>query len=373
MKKICVVTAARSDYGLLQWLIKDLSISKIFQLQLVVTGGHLLKSQGHTIDQIRQDGNSISYVVDAGLDTSSTASLAASMGRMAEGFSECFRQLQPDYILVLGDRYELLPICNTAFVMRIPIIHLSGGDVTEGAIDDGVRNAVTMLATYHFPGTEESAENISRMRGNKKNIWPVGEPGLDIFNRLPLWDRKTLADNLKLDVSKKWVLMTYHPETKESLEYNLNAVRNIFLSLEQLENFQTVITYANADFGGRQINNLIQELTKGKEKRFVVVPSLGQQRYVSFMRQVAFTIGNSSSGICEAPFLKIPVVNIGSRQKGRHICDNIIQSRTDVQSIFSSIQKALSKQHFGEDSSYWGDGHASERIEEILSNTISHE
>ena len=218
MKKICVVTAARSEYGLLRWLIEDLRKSNEFDLQLVVTGGHLLNSQGHTIDQIRQDGNHISYVVDVGLDISTTALLAASMGRMAEGFADCFQRLQPDYLLVLGDRYELLPICNTAFVMRIPIIHLSGGDVTEGAIDDGIRNAVTMLATYHFPGTEQSAENISRMRGTNKNIWVVGEPGLDIFNRLPLWGRKALADNLGLNFSKKWILMTYHPETKESLE-----------------------------------------------------------------------------------------------------------------------------------------------------------
>lgn len=165
MKKICFVTAARSEYGLLKWLMKDVEASESFQLQIIVTGGHLSKEQGHTIDQIIEDGFNIDDIVDSQLDTSATARIAESMGRMALGFAKAFEVLKPDYVLVLGDRYELLPICNTAFVMCIPIIHLSGGDVTEGAIDDGVRNAVTMLAEYHFPGTQSSAKNIMRMRG----------------------------------------------------------------------------------------------------------------------------------------------------------------------------------------------------------------
>ena len=218
MKKICFVTAARSEYGLLKWLMHDIDADSAFQLQLIVTGGHLLKEQGHTIDAIIADGFKIDAVVDANLDTSSTEKIASSMGRMAEKFAPVFSELKPDLLFVLGDRYELLPICNTAFVMRIPIAHLSGGDVTEGAIDDGVRNTVTMLADYHFPGPIDSAKNIERMRGNSKNIWAVGEPGLDAFNRIELMSRNQLADNLGLDVNKKWCLMTYHSETRESLE-----------------------------------------------------------------------------------------------------------------------------------------------------------
>lgn len=369
-KKICIITAARSEYGLLRWLIDDLSKASWAELQLVVTGGHLLQSQGHTIDQIKEDGYAITDIVDVELDPTTTASLSASMGRMAEGFAQCFDKLKPDYILVLGDRYELLPICNTAFVMTIPIIHLSGGDVTEGAIDDGIRNAVSMLATYHFPGTEASAKNIIRMRGSDKNIWAVGEPGLDIFNRLSLWSRQELANNLRINNDKKWVLMTYHPETRESLEYNLLAVKNILQALEKLKDFQTVITYANADFGGEQINSFIENYVTNHRGNFTVVPSLGQQRYVSFMKQVSFVIGNSSSGICEAPFLKIPVVNVGNRQKGRHLCDNIVQSNVDENSISNAIQKALFKHDFGKDYDYWGDGHTSEKIENILESLI---
>lgn len=182
-KKICFVTAARSEYGTLKWLMSDIKSCPEFEMQLIVTGGHLLMEQGHTIDQIIEDGFTPSYVVDVSLNLSSVVSIAEAMGQMGEGFAKAFDELNPDYVVVLGDRYELLSICNTAFVMGIPIIHLSGGDVTEGAIDDGIRNAITMLAEYHFPGTSESANNIIRMRGSSKNVWSVGEPGLDSFNR----------------------------------------------------------------------------------------------------------------------------------------------------------------------------------------------
>ena len=170
-KKICFITAARSEYGVLKWLMNDVQRNNCFQLQLIVTGGHLLQEQGHTIDTIINDGFTINATVDAKLDMTSNETIAESMGRMAMKLAPVFNELKPDLLVVLGDRYELLPICNTAFIMRIPIAHLSGGDITEGAIDDGVRNAVTMLAEYHFPGTPASAENIKRMRGSNKNIW----------------------------------------------------------------------------------------------------------------------------------------------------------------------------------------------------------
>ena len=173
MKKICFVTAARSEYGLLKWIMKDVSASDKFKFQLIVTGSHLSQEQGHTIDHIFDDGFVVDEIVDEAIDTSSLEMVADTMGRIAQGFAKALAKLTPDYIVVLGDRYELLPICNTAFVMRIPIIHLSGGDVTEGAIDDGIRNAVTMLADFHFPGTEESAQNIIRMRGSSDNVWNV--------------------------------------------------------------------------------------------------------------------------------------------------------------------------------------------------------
>jgi len=370
MKKICIVTAARSEYGLLKWLMKDIQESSEFELQLIVTGGHLLKEQGHTIDAIIADGFKPSAVVDCDLDTSSDYTLSASMGRMGEKFAGAFNELKPDLLFILGDRYELLPICSTAFLQHIPIAHINGGDVTEGAIDDGIRNAVTMLATYHFPGTEVSAKNIERMRGSKSNIWTVGQTGLDTFNRIGLMTRQELADNLGLDVNRKWVLMTFHSETRNTLKYNLDAVHNIISVLEKYPEFQTVLTYANADIGGKEINAFLEETAKNKSSYFKVVPSLGQRRYLSYMKQVAFVIGNSSSGILETPFLKVPTVNIGERQKGRYQCENIVQSGSALSELEKSVETALNKSRDIKDSDYWGDGHAAENMVRILKEEI---
>ena len=371
MKKICVVTAARSEYGLLKWLIKDIDESDDFTLQLIVTGGHLSYDQGHTIDQIIEDGFKIDYTVDAQLDTTSTARIAESMGRMAEGFAKAFEELEPDYLLILGDRYELLPICNTAFVMRISIIHISGGDVTEGAIDDGIRNAVTMLAQYHFPGTEDSAKNIIRMRGSNKNVWSVGEPGLDSFNREKLLTREELAGNFQLDINNRWALMTYHAETKESIEHNIHNVKNCVDVLVSQDDLQTIITYANADFGGSQINEYIEEVAQKYPKKLKVIPSLGHFRYLSFMKQVDFVIGNSSSGIVETPFMNIPTINIGNRQKGRHQCGNIVQCLPKLEAIRNAVENIeIVKKTFHDDLNYWGNGHTSEKIVEILKKEL---
>ena len=369
MKKICFVTATRAEYGLLRWLMKEVESSPEYELQLVVTGAHLLEEQGHTIDSIIADGFNITETADVRPDTSSTEAIADSMGRMAQVFSHVFARLSPDYVAVLGDRYELLPIVNTAFVMRIPIIHLSGGDVTEGAIDDGIRNALTMLADLHFPGTRDSAENIIRMRGSDKKVWAVGEPGLDSFYREPLMSRAELAAELGLDNSSKWGLFTYHAETRKSLEHNLNAVKTCLSLLAETDGIQTVATYSNADYGGKVINEYLEKVSAGFPRKIKVVPSLGNRRYLSYMKQAGFVMGNSSSGIIEAPFLGIPVINIGDRQKGRHRCSNIIQAEADENSIKAGFVKALNAGNTGKDN-YWGDGHTAEKIMEILKREI---
>ena len=368
MIKICIVTAARSEYGYLKWLIKDLSHSNNFEVQLLVTGGHLLNEQGSTINEIISDGLEITSVIDCNLDVSTKGNIAKSMGRLAVKFSEAFDKLTPDYLLVLGDRYELLPICNTAFIMRIPIIHISGGDVTTGAIDNGVRNAITMLADYHFPGPKSSANNIVRMRGDISNIWAVGELGLDAFHREKLLTRKEIAAFFNLNEDMHWGLMTYHPETTQSLDYNLNAVKACLEEIKHLKDYQFIVTYANADFGGNLINKILED---SSSDNLVVVPSLGHFRYLSFMKQVDFIIGNSSSGIVEAPFLKIPVINVGNRQNGRYLCDNIIQSSTCISEIHSSVKKAIDLDPSSfKDCDYWGDGFSTEKIVNILEREI---
>ena len=359
MKKICIVTAARSEYGVLHWVIDEINNDKDLKMQLIVTGAHLSLEQGLTYRFIEQDGYTISAKVDMHLASDDKANLVRSMGKCSEGFADVFEDLKPDLVVVLGDRYELLPIVSAALVMRIPIAHISGGDVTEGAIDDEVRNAVSMMSTLHFPGVIDSAKNLHRMLGSEKNVYAVGEPGLDSFLRYKLWDKETTAKELNLDLQKKWCLVTLHPETKISLEENVNMVQSLYASMQQTHVIQYVITKANTDAGGAAINDFWVEVVKNNSN-VQLYASLGQIRYLSFMKHADMVIGNSSSGIIEAPFMGTPVVNIGDRQKGRHICKNVICCGRSQKEIIKAVFKANKTERIID--TYWGDGHSSERI-----------
>ena len=368
MKKICIVTATRAEYGYLKWLMKDILADGSLELQVIATGTHLDRTQGHTVDQIVADGIPVAAEVGAGIDSSSPKAICETMARYGNGFADAFSRLEPDAVVVLGDRYELLPICSTAFMMRIPIVHLSGGDVTEGALDDGIRNAVTILADWHFPITGDCAENIRRMRGSGKNVFVTGSTSLDFFNRAQLMTRVQLAENLGLDADRNWTLCTLHPETKQGAEYNLRMAADLFAAMkESLPDFQVVITKANADFGGKEINCYMEQAVKECPERFMLVPSLGQTRYFSYMKQVRLVIGNSSSGILETPYLGVPTVNIGGRQKGRHRCGNIVQSGVAADEIKAAIEDALSGK-YAVKSTYWGDGNATGKILSVLKN-----
>ena len=350
--------------------MKDIQADSSMQLQVIATGAHLDKAQGYTIDQIIADNIPIAAKVDVQIDNSNQKTICETMARYGAGFAKTLSQQQPDLIIVLGDRYELLPICSTAFMMQIPIAHLSGGDVTEGALDDGIRNAVTMLATYHFPITEDCAQNIRRMRGESKNIFVTGSTSLDFFNRTSLMNREELATNLGLDINKKWALCTLHSETKKDIQYNKKMAENLISAMKaNLSDFQVVVTNANVDLGGKEINALMENAVKNNPKNFVLIPSLGQTRYLSFMKQAELVIGNSSSGITESPYLGIPTVNIGDRQKGRYQCKNIIQSGIDKSEIESTIKKTLNG-NYAFSSTYWGNGHATEKILRELENNI---
>ena len=365
MKKICIVTATRADYGYLKWLMQEIKDDSALELQVVVTGAHLITNQGFTVDQIIADGAPIAEKVYVEIDNSSPEGICYTMAQYAKNITSSFVRLKPDILVVLGDRYELLPICSTAFMMGIPIAHLVGGDITEGALDDGVRNAITMLATYHFPTNADSAKNIIRMRGSDKNVYTVGSTSLDSFNRMSLMTRNQLSKNLNLDERLKWALCTFHPETKESLEYNLDAVHNMISALKKIDGYQVVITKSNLDYGGIEINDYLQHVAKNNPVKYKLIPSLGQLRYMSFMKQVELIIGNSSSGILESPFLGTPTINIGNRQKGRHQCNNVIQCGISEKDISLAIEKCVSVKNIIPDN-YYGNGFASKMITEVL-------
>ena len=356
MKNICVITATRSEYGLLRWIIDLLSKDEDINLQIVATGSHLSEEFGMTYHFIEDDGYHIDEMIDMELHTEDLYTIPSSMGICAEKISYAFNRLNPDMVVILGDRYELLPIVSTALLFNIPIAHISGGDITEGAIDNEVRNAVTMMSTLHFPGTEEAAERIRRMLGTNNNIFTVGEPGLDSFLHYQLMNRSELAQQLNLDENKKWMLVTLHSETKESLDYNIQMSKNLYHAMLQQKNVQFVVTKANADFGGSHINVYY---ASQRNDNLRVVASLGQKRYLSFMHQAACVLGNSSSGIIEAPFLGIPVVNVGDRQKGRYMCRNVICCGIQQKNICDAISQIDNYRYVD---NYWGDGHASERI-----------
>lgn len=364
LNKVCIVTASRSEYGLLRWLIDEVKNDHQLCLQLVVTGTHLSTEFGLTYTEIENDGYEINEKVDMQVSSSNLSGIVKSMGYCSIGFSDVFTRLNPDLVIVLGDRYELLSICGAALLMKIPIAHISGGDITEGAIDDQIRNVITMMATLHFPGVKASAKRIEKMIGTSKMIYTVGEPGLDNFLRLTLLDRKTIANKIGLDISKRWLLLTYHPETKLDLNQNMKSVDNILSVLHKLHNTQIIITGANSDFGGVEINKKLKELACQDNSKYKFYNSLGQCSYLSLMKEVDIVIGNSSSGIVEAPFLAKSVVNIGQRQKGRYISSNVISCSNDISSISDAVTNASSKGLCSD--SYYGDGNSSVKIKNII-------
>ena len=366
MKKVCIITASRSEYGLLRWIIDEINKDNDLDLQLVVTGAHLSEEQGFTYKDIEADGYPILAKVDLNLNTDSQLNIAQSMGRCAIGISNVLAQISPDLIVVLGDRYELLPVCNTALIMNIPIAHISGGDITIGAIDNDIRNAITMMASLHFPGVDDSANNIIRMRGDERNVYVVGEPGLENFKRLPLWSREQLCENLKIKKGSRWILVSLHPETQETLNYNMEMAANIIALLDEVNGISVVITRANADYGGVQINEYFESVVKKNPQKYTLYPSLGQIRYLSFMNECFVIIGNSSSGIVEAPSVGTHVINIGNRQKGRHLCDNVTQadnSLLSVQNAWKKIEQESTK--MGRDC-YYGDGNTSFKVVDYI-------
>ncbi len=361
MKKVCIVTATRSEYGLLRWVIDGVQQSPNLELQLVVTGAHLMAEHGYTYRCIEKDGYYITAKVEIELDSNTKVSIVESMGRCCMEFAQVFTTLNPDMVVVLGDRYELLSICSAALVMNIPIAHISGGDITVGAIDNEIRNAITMMASLHFPGVEDSAKNITRMRNSVDNIWCVGEPGLDNFRRIVLMNRETLADSIGIPLMNRWILVTLHPETNESLDYNLQMAKNIITLTDNINDISVVISKANADFGGNQINKFWVEIEKYNPNKYHLYPSLGQLRYLSYMNECFAVLGNSSSGIVEAPCLGVPVINIGNRQTGRHLCKNVHQTNNNIDEIQSAWNEIVNNSNRIRDN-YYGDGYTAEKI-----------
>lgn len=368
MKKICVVTSARSEYGPIRWLLKALQEDNDLQLQLLVGGSHLVEQQGLTYKFIEEDGFTIDKKIAYLQSTDTSTGIVKSMGVCLDLIADAFDELNPDLIFVVGDRYELLPICTAALIKRIPIAHMSGGDVTEGAIDNSVRNAVTMMSDIHFPGNADSANNIVRMIDSSANIYNVGEPGLENLKRNKLMSRMELADSLNLDINKKWIVSTLHPETRASVNRSMKMAKKMCEALSKHSEAEVVITYANVDLGGDEMNEYYEGMCKGKSN-FHIFKSLGQLRYNSMMKECICVVGNSSSGVFEAPFLGKPVVNIGNRQKGRYMAPCVFNVPFyDDNQIDVALNNAM--QQTFEPDTYYGDGNTALQVVSCLKTSF---
>lgn len=367
-RTICVATATRAEYGLLRWVMRELLDDPAVTLQCLVTGAHLSPTHGSTYRDIERDGFRIDAKVEMLLASDSEVAIAKAMGLCSIGVADALAALRPDILVVLGDRYELLPICGAATVMNVPVAHVSGGDITEGAIDNQVRHGVTKLAHLHFAGTEESGARIVQMGEEPSRVFVVGEPGLDNFVRVAPIPRADLARSLGLAPGSRWVIFTYHPETAATIEVDRERVEAALDALGDLPGVEVMMTYPNADRGGLELAAML-EARRAADGRFKLVKSLGQDRFVGLMREAWVMVGNSSAGIVEAPSVRLPSIDIGDRQRGRPTAPSTLRvdgTKASIAGALARVDDPAFRAGLAGCVNPYGDGKAARRIKEVL-------
>lgn len=343
-KKVAVFTGTRAEYGLLFWLLKDIQSDPELQLQLLVSGMHLSPEFGETYQQIEKDGFTIDEKIEILLSSDSAVGTAKSMGLGVLGFADSLARLQPDVLVILGDRFEALAAAQTAMIMRIPIVHLHGGEITEGAYDDAIRHAITKLSYLHCTSTEEYRQRVVQLGEAPERVKNVGAIGLDHLKRATFMSVDDLSLSLNFKINKPFFVVTYHPVTlgSEAPEASFQALLD---ALDEYPDHQVILTYPNADDGGRQIIPILEAYAQANPHRVLAIPSLGQVRYLSSVAHASAVVGNSSSGIIEVPAFDVPTVNIGSRQKGRLAAKSVLNSEPNQVSISDAIQEAVSRRY----------------------------
>ena len=343
-RKICVVTGSRAEYGLLYWIIRNIQDAKSLELQLVVTGMHLSPEFGSTYRQIENDGFRITRKVEMLLSSDTPSGIAKSMGLGISGFGEIYEALQPDIVLMLGDRFELLAAASAALVAALPIAHIHGGEVTQGAFDEAIRHSISKMSHLHFTSTDAYRRRVIQLGENPDRVFNVGAPGLDNIERLKLLSRSELEGAIGMELGSRSLLVTWHPVTLEPgrTRTDCQVLLNV---LDQVDGLKVIFTKANADTEGSIINQLIDEYVSDHSNQAVVHTSLGQVRYLSAVKHVDGVVGNSSSGIIEAPSFQTGTINIGDRQYGRVRADSVIDCESTEESIRSAL-KLLFNQEF---------------------------
>lgn len=368
MRNICVVTGTRAEYGLLYWLMKEIQGDTDLQLQLVVTGMHLSPEFGLTYRTIEEDGFVIDAKVEMLLSSDTPVGIAKSIGLGVIGFADALERLKPDIIVVLGDRYEIMAAAQAALVARIPVAHIHGGETTEGAIDESIRHSITKMSHLHFVAAEPYRTRVIQMGEHPDTVVNVGALGIENIKRLQLLDKSQLEKSINFEIGTICFLVTYHPATLGATTPQV-AMQALLDALDLFQDAKIIITKPNSDTDGRILGLMIDEYALHNRERVAVFTSLGQLRYLSALKLVDVVIGNSSSGIIEAPASNTPTVNIGDRQSGRLKADSIIDCLETSESIVAAINKALSRQFLDEIKhgvSLYGYGESASRIKNIM-------
>jgi GDP/UDP-N,N'-diacetylbacillosamine 2-epimerase (hydrolysing) len=364
MKKICVITGTRAEFGLLRPLLKRINDDNEMELKLIVTGMHLSPEFGLTYKEIEQEGFKIEEKIEILLSSDSEVAISKAMGLAMISFSECFARIQPDMIIVLGDRYEIFSAVSTASIARIPISHIHGGEITEGAFDDAFRHAITKMSYLHFTSTESYRKRVIQLGENPNRVFNVGAIGIESIKNLKLLTLKELEESINFKFGPRTALITFHPVTLENKTSKIQF-QVLLDALNKIQNLKLIFTKANSDTNGRIINTMIDEYVEKNSDKAIGFTSLGQLRYLSAIKYVDMVIGNSSSGIIEAPAFKVPTINIGDRQKGRLQPASVLNCNPAEEEIIRVINIALSKEFKNKiqnAKSPYGEGTVSEKI-----------
>lgn len=370
MKKIGILTGSRAEYGLLKSLMQKINDSKKYELQIIVTGMHLMPQFGNTFEQIEADGFIINEKVDLHQIQDSKIAISKAVSAGIAGITDSLSKLNPDLFILLGDRFETFAGATAAFILNIPIAHISGGDVTEGAIDDGFRHSITKFSLLHFTSTETYRKRVIQLGEAPNRVFNVGSTGVDNILNMSLLAKNDLSNEINFYLTKPYFLVTFHPVTLSEISSEAQFI--ILLNvLDRFSDYNLIFTYPNADAEGKKIIDLLENYAKNNPKRVKIVPNLGSLRYLSAIKYAKVVIGNSSSGIIEVPSFKLPSINIGIRQKGRIKAETVIDCENTEQAIEKAIALAISPnfQNFCQTiENIYGDGHATDKIMNVLND-----
>ncbi|RXJ92883.1 UDP-N-acetylglucosamine 2-epimerase (hydrolyzing) [Malaciobacter molluscorum] len=369
MKKICVVSGTRAEYGLLYWLMKEIEKDDELELQIIATGMHLSPEFGLTYNEIEKDFK-IDKKIEMLLSSDTSIGISKSMGLAQISFAESYEELMPDIVVVLGDRYEIFSAVSAAMISRIPVAHLHGGETTEGAFDEFIRHSITKMSQLHFTATEEYRNRVIQLGEHPSRVFNVGGMGIENIKRLKLLNKDEFEKSIDFKLNKKNILVTFHPVTLENSTAQ-EQFQELLDAIDELEDTNIIFTKANSDTDGRVINHMIDEYVSKNSNKSICFISLGQLRYLSALQFVDAVVGNSSSGLIEAPSFKKATINIGDRQKGRIKAESVfdcLPSKDNIIDKFKQLYSIEFQKLLKNVVNPYGDGCASKKIIEEIKN-----